>query len=580
MELVTPKDIMKAAPFLNYPGGELIASMIFKLMKLDKINRFYDHKLDLSAAAFLDSAISTLGFHFKIAGDEYLNIPVNGPFITISNHAYGGIDGIILLKILPSIRPDFKILLNFLLAKIKPIEEFGIKVNPFETIPHVQSSYSGLKESLAYLKDGHPVGIFPAGEVASFHFNTWKVTDKKWPHSILKLIRKSRVPVIPVFFDGHNSMMFQLLGMIHPTLRTACLPSEMFNKSGKTIRVRIGRPISVRDQDRLGDIQEYGRYLRMRTFSLGIHPEKHRRSWLFPSENPPDVMHPVLPGLIIEEIEKLKYDSLLFSLNDHYVFCSPPSRIPEILKELGRLREITYREVGEGTNKPFDLDNFDKYYHQLFIWDDSEKRIIGGYRVGFGNKIIGAYGIKGFYINTLFHLKDGIKPVLEQSMELGRSFIIKSSQKKPLPLFLLWKGILLLLCKHPELRYMIGPVSISNMISDLAKSLTVAFLKKNYFNKEIAAFITPGKKFIPRLPAVIKKKVFYKVTGNSLDSLDNFIQAFDPAFRTPVLIKKYLSINSEVIGFNVDPLFNNCLDVLIITDLLDIPTETIKSLSK
>lgn len=250
------------------------------------------------------------------------------------------------------------------------------------------------------------------------------------------------------------------------------------------------------------------------------------------------------------------------------------------MRELGRLREITYREVGEGTNKSLDLDDFDSYYSHLFIWDDLNKRIIGGYRIGYGNKIIKSHGIKGFYISTLFHIRDEFSQVLGLSMELGRSFIIKPEQKKPLPLFLLWKGILYLLCKDPGLRYMIGPVSISNTYSDLAKTLTVEFLKKNYYNRELAGFLNSRKKFKSRIPPVIRKKSFYKATGKKIDNLDSFIQAFEPAFRTPVLLKKYLSVNSEVIGFNIDPDFNNCLDVLILTDILDIPEEIIRSLSK
>jgi putative hemolysin len=273
-------------------------------------------------------------------------------------------------------------------------------------------------------------------------------------------------------------------------------------------------------------------------------------------------------------------DCLLFSLNTHYVFCSPSSRIPEIMKELGRLREITYREVGEGTNKPLDLDEFDQYYKQLFIWDADEKKIIGGYRVGFGNEIMESMGIRGFYISTLFRIKDEITPLFSMSMELGRSFIIQSYQKKPLSLFLLWKGILHLLIRHPEFQYMIGPVSISNSFSGLSKSLTVTFLKKHYYNNEFAGFFVPRKKFILRIHPVIRKKLFHKMTGNNLSSLDLFIQSFEPDFRLPVLIKKYLSVNAEVAGFNVDPKFNNCLDVLLITNINDIPNDTIRSLSK
>jgi putative hemolysin len=580
MKLVTPKDIIKAVPSLVYAGGEFTASLLYRLMKLDKINAFYEKNQGLPAHEFVDSAMKTLGFHFDVPEDEFRNIPVNGPFITISNHAYGGIDGMILFKLLHSTRPDFKILMNFLLGKIKPIEGYALKVNPFEKISSGQSSYAGLKETLHHLKQGHPIGLFPAGEVASLNINTGNVTDKKWPHSVLKLIRKARVPIIPIYFEGHNGFFFNLLGLIHPMLRTARLPAELFNKTGKTIHVRIGRPISVREQDRLGDINDFGKYLRMRTFSLGIHPEKSKKSYHVSGHCQQPVAPTVQAGLIAEEIGKIKPDCLLFSLNQHCVFCSPSNRIPQIMKELGRLREITYREVGEGTNKPLDLDDFDQYYQQLFIWDDVEKQIIGGYRIGFGNKIIETHGIEGFYISTLFHINDKFLPVLKLSMELGRSFIIKSCQKKPLSLFLLWKGILYLLCKHPEFRYMIGPVSISNTYSDLSKALTVEFLKKNFYNKELAGFITARKKFVPQIPPVIRKKVFHKVTGNKLVNLDNFIQAFEPAFHSPVLLKKYLSVNSEAIGFNVDPFFNYCLDVLIITDILDIPQETIKSLSR
>ena len=580
MDLVTPNDIFKAIPFLNHPGGERLASMLFRLMKLDKINKAYGELHGLPPGEFIDALIKEFGIQFRVAPEEYQNISATGPFITVSNHAYGGIDGVLLLKILPAVRPDYKIIMNFLLAKIKPIEDFGFKVNPFERLPQVQSSYGGLKEALLHLQHGHPLGMFPAGEVAALHLSTGNITDKKWPHSILKLIRTAKVPVVPVYFAGHNSVLFSILGMIHPMLRTARLPAEMYNKTGMEIGVRIGRPIPVRDQARFKDINEFGRYLRMRTFSLGIQPEKHRGPWSFHFHHPQPFVLPVIPSLIAGEIEKLKAGHVLFSINEYFVFCSPPDQIPNILIELGRLREITYREVGEGTGKPCDLDEFDKYYHQLFIWDDTEKCLIGGYRVGYGRQIVESYGIKGFYISTLFHIKDEFAPVLNLSIELGRSFIVKSHQKKPLSLFLLWKGILQVLVRNPEYRYLIGPVSISNEYRELSKALTVEFLKKNYYNREFAAFVTPRKKFVPETNPVIKKRVFHKSTGNKVTLLDNFIQAFDPSFQTPVLLKKYLSVNSEVIGFNVDPLFNNCLDVLIITDILDIPEETIKSLSK
>ena len=579
-ELISVADIMNAIPMLKSQGGIYLAVVLHRLMKIDKINKLYAPMHEFSAIDFIDSLISQLGFHFEVEPMEVQNIPRNGPFIAISNHAYGGIDGIILMKLLLDIRPDFKILMNFLLTRIRQIGEFGLKVNPFETAPNAYSNFGGLKEALNHVKSNHPLVIFPAGEVASFNLKSRRVEDKKWPHSVVKLIRKASVPVVPIYFEGHNGFLFNLLGMVHPMLRTARLPAEILNKSGKIIRVRIGRPISVKEQNKLKDINDFGRYLRMRTFSLGICQEKQRRPWSCSPGNKEPIASPVPADLIADEIEKLKSDSLLFSINENFVFCASSDRIPETMKELGRLREITYREVGEGTNKSLDVDSFDLYYHQLFIWNDIDQRITGGYRVGFGKQIVESHGIKGFYISTLFHISDRFISVLQLSMELGRSFIIKSCQKKPLSLFLLWKGILYLLCKHPECRYMIGPVSISNACNNLSKALTVEFLRKNHYNKELAAFFAPRKKFVPHFPSGMKKRVFHKATGNSIGRLDHFIQAFDPAFHTPVLIKKYLSINSEVLGFNVDPLFNNCLDVLIITDILDIPQETIRALSR
>jgi len=577
-ELISVADLMNAIPILKYQGGMYLAIVLHRLMKIEKINKLYAPLHELSAIDFIDSLISQLGFHFEVEPTEVQNIPCNGPFIAISNHAYGGIDGIILMKLFHDIRPDFKILMNFLLTRIRQIGEFGLKVNPFETSPNAYSNFGGLKEALNHVRSNHPLVIFPAGEVSAFHLKSMRVDDKKWPHSVVKLIRKASVPVVPIYFEGHNGFLFNLLGMVHPIIRTARLPAEMLNKSGKTIHVRIGRPISVKEQNKLTDINDFGRYLRMRTFSLGLNPEKCKRSYSIGKQEP--LVQPIPIDLITDEIEKLKSDSLLFSINESFVFCASSDRIPETMKELGRLREITYREVGEGTNKSLDVDNFDLYYHQLFIWDAIDKKITGGYRVGFGKQIVESHGINGFYLSTLFHISDRFTSLLQLSMELGRSFIIKSCQKKPLSLFLLWKGILYLLCKHPEYRYMIGPVSISNACNNLSKALTVEFLRKNHYNKELAAFFAPRKKFIRRFPSVIKKRVFHKATVNGIGSLDNFIQAFDPAFQTPVLIKKYLSINSEVLGFNVDPLFNNCLDVLIMTDILDIPQETIRALSR
>jgi putative hemolysin len=580
MDLITPRELIDAFPLLKVLGGEPLARQIFRILKFDRINREYSLLYNLPARDFVAESLRIIGCKPEFPEEDLENIPRENGFITISNHAYGGLDGLILMKIIPDIRPDYKILVNFLLTKITPIREYFLGVNPFETYKDVKSSIGGLKDAFQHLAGGHPLGIYPAGEVSAYKFSRGTITDKEWQHSILRFIKKAQVPVIPIYFDGHNSNAFHLLGMIHPILRTAKLPSEMFNKQGKMIKVRIGQPIPVKEQDLFKDIGEYGKYLRMRTYNLGIPSQPKKKNYFIVRRTPEKIIDPVDPGLIREEIETIKKDYLLFNIKEDFVFCAPSTKIPGILKEIGRLREITFREVGEGTNKNIDLDEFDPFYEQLFIWDNVEQKIVGGYRAAKGDKTIERAGLKGLYISSLFRIDERFLPVLQVSIELGRSFVIRDYQKKALSLFLLWKGILYLLLKHPEYRYLIGPVSIPNAFTDLSKSLAVEFLKTNYFNSEFAGYITPAKSFSSLSSPSINKEIFHKYTEKDIGHLDNFIQDFDPQYRTPVLLKKYISVNAEVIGFNVDPKFNNCLDALMLLDLFEVPFSTIESLSK
>ena len=252
--------------------------------------------------------------------------------------------------------------------------------------------------------------------------------------------------------------------------------------------------------------------------------------------------------------------------------------MPVTLNEIGRLREITFREVGEGTNNSIDVDEYDLYYHQLIIWDKENKRIVGAYRLGKGKEIIEQYGIKGFYIESLFKIKKGFEYVLNESIELGRSFIVKEYQREPMALFLLWKGILYFLLKNPDYRYLIGPVS--NKYSTLSKVLIVEFIKANFFNNELARYIEPRTRFKVLFNQDIDKEVMLEYTESDIKKFDKFIKEVEPYYTMPVLLKKYLQQNAKIIGFNVDPAFNNCLDGLIILDLFDVPMETIESLTK
>lgn len=581
MELVDPKDFKKAAR-LNTVGGESIAKMLMSILKINKINKEYSKIKHLKGIEFLDTVLNNLQINYEISEEELQRIPKKGPFIIVSNHPYGGIDGIILLKIISEIRPDFKVLGNFLLRRIEPIKEMIIPVDPFEGHTQISSSVAGIKAALNHLHEGKPLGIFPAGEVSTY-YNTESpgVADKQWNESIIKFIKKMEVPIIPVYFKGTNSRLFHILGLIHPMLRTAKLPSELLNKKNKRVKLRVGLPIAVREQKEFTDIARFGRFLRLKTYALGssIEVRKFFNYRLKPAPKPEDIIQPIAPELIQSEVESLTENYLLFKSKNFCVYCAPSVEMPNIMTELGRLREVTFREIGEGTNRKIDVDEFDLYYNQLFIWDEEQQAIVGAYRVGKGKEILERYGKKGFYIQSLFKIDNGFLPILGQSIELGRSFIVKEYQRKPLPLFLLWKGILYFLIKNPEYRYMIGPVSISSRFSNFSKGLIINFMKANYYDHDFARLITPRNTF--RVPVSKNETDVIFEKSNDLNKLDKFIQDIESdEFRMPVLLKKYIKLNGKIIGFNVDPKFNNALDGLLILDLFQVPIDTITSLSK
>lgn len=583
MKLVDPKDLLKANESLNWFGGESFAKLLMYILRLNKLNDLYSANCCKDGIEFIDALIEDLGIKFEFDEEELKRIPLEGGFITISNHPFGGIDGIILIKLICMVRPDFKAMANFLLKKIEPIKDYFLGVNPFEDRKGVASSMGGIKEALRHLNDGAPLGIFPAGEVSSYQSQTHNITDKQWLPSILKFIKKADVPVVPIYFQGSNSLIFHLLGMIHPTLRTVKLPSELLNKKNKVVRIRIGNPISVADQKGFTDINQYGRFLRAKTYMLGT-PIEIKKFYKFTKKNKiekvEEVIPPVNPEVIRAEVEGLAQEYLLFKSRNYVVYCAPSSKLPNVLNELGRLREITFREVGEGTNHSIDIDEFDLYYHQMFIWDEEVHKIVGAYRVGKGNEILAQYGLKGFYLQSLFRMNQKFQPILAESLELGRSFIVKEYQKKPMPLFLLWKGILYFLLKNPQSRYLIGPVSISNKYSDLSKDLIIKFIMANYFNYDLGQFIQSRKQFKVKIKD-LDIEILLQTAKDDINKLDKLIGDFEITNdKLPVLLKKYISLNAKIIGFNIDPNFNDCLDGLIVLDLFDVPMKVIESLSK
>ncbi len=339
----------------------------------------------------------------------------------------------------------------------------------------------------------------------------------------------------------------------------------------------------MKEQNEFKKIEIFSRFLRAKTYALGTPltvKKFFRPKYIARSKKVEQIIPPVPLNKILPEIKMLKKDYFLFNSNEYSVLCGPSIETPNILTEIGRLREVTFREVGEGTNRSIDIDEFDLYFSQLIIWDNDNNKIAGAYRVGRGDEIMQQFGIKGFYIQTLFNIQKEFHPILEESLELGRSFVIKEYQRKPLSLFLLWKGILFFLLKNRQYRYLLGPASISNNFTKFSQSLIVDFFRANYFDNDLAEYIIPRKRFKIKQNPNFDNEVFIKNTSSDVKKLDKFIQDIEPNYSTPVLFKKYIQLNAKLLGFNVDPKFNNCVDGLMLLDIFDVPLNILQSLSK
>lgn len=284
------------------------------------------------------------------------------------------------------------------------------------------------------------------------------------------------------------------------------------------------------------------------------------------------------PQILLElEIKKLEKEHLLFTAKEFSVFCVKGEKIPNLLHEIGRLREITFRQVGEGTNKSVDLDEFDQYYQHLFIWDNNAHCIVGAYRIGLGREIMRRFGRRGFYTTTLFAMNPNVDNLLEKSMEMGRSFVVAEYQRKPMSLLLLWKGILSYLLANPDYRYLIGPVSISSDFSPKAQQLMVELVQRQHNHYVFSQYIRAQMPFVGHYPKAETQGILKGIAD--LQELDNYIRSTENK-RMPVLLKKYMQLGAKIACFNVDPLFNNSLDGFLILDLMAVPREMLQGLSK
>ena len=558
--------------------GRCVSGVLSKVLELDGLNKVYEKVWQLQGPEFSEGTMREIGVTYDVIPQQLERIPKEGGFFTVSNHHFGAVDGMILNSVIGSRRPDHKILTTFFLSLIPNLKDSFIAVDNFTT--GGAKSMSGIRVALDHIAQGRPLSLFPAGEVATYQKGANRtapgkhiVEDKPWADNMIKLIKKSGFPVIPIYFDGTNSPSFHRLGRIHERLRTVRLVHEMLNKKGQNIKVRIGQPINPEEIASM-DIETLGKYLRNRCYALqGQCAEAAQAA---PQQQFKPVAPHIAAGLVAKDIESVE-DRLLLSSGDYKVYLITAQEAPNVMQQIYRLREETFRAIGEGTGLELDTDPYDEYYKHLILWNVTNQEITGAYRIGFGNEIFASHGGQsGFYTSTLFSFGPKAPEILRHSLELGRSFITVKYQREVLPLKMMLAGICIATTHSPGSMYCVGPVSISNSIPDFYKSLIVKYIMKAYPLALGADFGAPTNPFVPNYLGVDPDALLEGV--KDIDGLDRLLIALsDGQYRLPVLLRKYITCGARIACFNVDPLFSNSLDGLIVHRLSDFPENTLRS---
>jgi putative hemolysin len=565
------------AKVLNTNERNPLVEIVQQVTRLKAINKLYAKVSDKRGEEFVDGLFDQLKVTTQFKKEQLDLIPKEGPLVVVCNHPFGALDGLMALKILLQVRSDIKIMANFILSEVKPISDYFLSVNPFESEVN-RNSRGGVRASLEHIQSGGCLIVFPAGEVSTLPKGKLRQpVDKRWADSVIKLIQKTTATVLPIYFYGDNSYLFHLLGKIHPQLRTAALPAELLRKRNKELVVEIGLPISHKDWSVIDDVAQLNRFFRSKVYALSYQFDVRRsffapRLWFKVNAKSEEVGYPAFRQDVLREIEQIE-DAMLLDQSGFTCYAVKAHRIPNLLHEVGRQREITFREVGEGTGKSLDLDEYDFYYYHLILWHKENQELAGAYRIGLGSEIIELYGKKGFYTNSLFKMKNEFKPYLRRSIELGRSFVVSKYQRQRWPLFLLWQGITIFMDHFKDVKYIIGPVSMSDQYQRLSKELMIQFLLEEYGDKELAQYVKPRNRIV--MEDIIDREALLLTVKKEIKQMDKLIGQIEPmGLSMPILYKKYLAQNAKIIAFNRDPLFNNAIDGFMMLDIEKMPRES------
>lgn len=564
------------------PARLALARLLKRMLALDALEAVHQAVPEPEhAPGYFANALATLGVQLDHDPAQWQRVPEHGPCVIVANHPFGMVEGIAMGALLATRRADFCFLGNFLLDRIPGIRPFNIAVDPFGARDSRRRNFAPLREAMQWLKGGGALVLFPAGEVAHLHWNG-RIAESCWQPNLARLIRRSGAPIVPVWFAGRNGAAFHALGLAHPLLRTARLPRELLAQRGRTLRIEAGEPIAPAQLPAHVDDAMFMAELRALTLALSdtsatcatcATRAATRTTTLAPAvaqQAPRVALAPIEAqrplDAMLAEIAALPDACKLAHASGLAVYCTRAERIPNVLHEIGRQREITFREAGEGTGLALDLDAFDAYYEHLFLWDHERNELAGAYRMGRVDEIVAAHGVQGLYTHTLFRFDATLLARIGPALEMGRSFVRSEYQRSFGPLYLLWRGIGAFVAREPKYRWLFGAVSISDEYCTQSKRLMTAFIAHNHLDGSLASLVEPRHPFALE-PGAPETEVL-----DDLEALSERVLALECGQRDiPVLLKQYLKLGACVLGINRDPRFQDVLDGLILVDLLRAP---------
>lgn len=532
-------------------------TLLKKLLHQDTINDFIKFNQHLEGFEFNDAVLDHFDFSFRASNRDRERIPATGRVLIVANHPLGSLDGLALLKMVSEIRPDVRIVATTLLNQITPLNKLFL---PIDNMSKKGGHLKNMRRIVKALEAEQAVIIFPTGEVSRIRPNG--VRDGKWKTGFLHLAAKTAAPIVPVFIDAKNSATFYSLSSLYKPLGTIMLVKEMFNKQNVEISLRIGKPIPW---DAIAKLDLPKKQIAKRMRKQVYFLSKKKKPQLF--ETIENVIHPAMSKLIRKE---LKSSQLIGSTDDGkqiYLFDYQPNS--SVMREIGRLRELSFRAVREGTGNALDIDAYDRYYRHLILWDEDELEIVGAYRIGETAKIIQEKGLTGLYTHSLFEFDDDLLPKLQQSIELGRSFVQPRYWGRR-SLDYLWFGIGAYLKLNPQIKYMFGPVSLSASYPEQAQQLIASFYSE--------LFGSDAELANPRAPFLFPQSDLF-TDFRSVTSESEYKQAFSllrqqldgMGVRVPTLYKQYVEVchpgGCQFLGFSVDADFSDCIDAMILVHL-------------